>query len=245
MGLASLGFADGPGLTFRIDPESIDYNVKVHTSVTNTVGGRVIQVLGSHVSDVTIRGSIGESHALGAGKGGAEHDGVSWKMALDFFQRVQAFQMLQSAGANTPGSTTGKGAFFLKPATFVYSPKGLRFQCYIKAIIDPAGDGTAGVVHRVARSNYQYVLVLFPVQEGTSELTKAGTSNGVLDQARARAVDAYISRISQGIGWKFTAYNGGSTPSAPWEKDFQSTHKDATPDQTLDRPDTGTEGTAP
>jgi hypothetical protein len=238
MGLATLGFAGGPGLTFRIDPESIDYNVTVHTSVTNTVGGRVIQVLGSSISDVTIRGSIGESHAMGKGKNGAEHDGVSWKMAIDFFQRVQSFQMLQSAGANTPGSSSGKSAFFLKPATFVYSPKGLRFQCYIKAVIDPAGDGTAGVVHRVGRSNYQYVLVLFPVQEGTTDLTKAGTSNGVLDQAKAKAVDAYISRISQGIGWKFTAYNGGSTPSAEWEKEFKSNHSDATPDTTLDREDT-------
>jgi hypothetical protein len=238
MGLATLGFAGGPGLTFRIDPESIDYNVTVHTSVTNTVGGRVIQVLGTSISDVTIRGSIGESHSMGKGKNGAEHDGVSWKMAIDFFQRIQSFQMLQSAGANTPGSSSGKGSFFLKPATFVYSPKGLRFQCYIKAVIDPAGDGSAGVVHRVGRSNYQYVLVLFPVQEGTTDLTKAGTSNGVLDQAKAKAVDAYISRISQGIGWKFTAYNGGSTPSAEWEKEFKSSHSDATPDTTLDREDT-------
>lgn len=238
MGLATLGFADGAGLTFRIDPESIDYNVKVHTSVINTVGGRVIQVLGSSVSDVTIRGSIGESRALGAGSGGAEHDGVSWKMAVDFFQRVQGIQMIQSAGSNTPGSSSGKGPFFLKPATFVYSPKGLRFQCYVKAIIDPAGDGTAGVVHRVARSNYQYILVLFPVQEGTTDLTTAGMSNGVLDQAKAKAVDAYISRISQGIGWKFTAYNGGSTPSAQWEKEFKKSHEDATPDETLDREDT-------
>jgi len=245
MGLATLGFADGPGLTFRIDPEAIDYNVKVHTSVINTVGGRVIQVLGSSISDVTIRGSIGESHRFGKGRNGAEHDGVSWKMAVDFFQRVQAFQMLQSAGSNVPGSSSGKGNFFLKPATFVYSPKGLRFQCYIKAIIDPAGDGSAGVVHRVARSNYQYVLVLFPVQEGTTGLTKAGSSNGVLDQAKAKAVDAYISRISQGIGWKFTAYNGGSTPSAQWEKEFRKDHEDAIPNETLDRTDNGTEGTAP
>lgn len=233
MGLASLGFAGGPALNFRIDPDSIEYNVKVHTSVTNTVGGRVIQVLGSSVSDVTVQGSIGESHYRGKGSNG-EHAGVSWKMAVDFFQYVQSMQMLQSAGANTPGSANNGKGFFLKPATFVYSPKGLRFQCYIKSIIDPAGDGTAGVVHKVGRSNYQYVLTLFPVQD-SGDLVKAGTSNGALDTAKAKAVDAYIARISQGIGWKFTAYNGGSTPSASWEKDFQKTHKDATPDATLDR----------
>lgn len=235
MGLASLGFANGPALNFRIDPDSIEYNIKVHTSVTNTVGGRVIQVLGSSVSDVVVQGSIGEAHNLGQGSNG-EHAGVSWKLAVDFFQYVQGMQMLQSAGANAPGSSSGSAnnGFFLKPATFVYSPKGLRFQCYIKSISDPAGDGSTGVVHKVGRSNYQYVLTLFPVQD-SGDLVKAGMSNGALDQARAKAVDSYIQRISQGIGWKFTAYNGGSTPSAPWEKDFQKSHEDATPDSTLDR----------
>ncbi len=235
MGLASLGFANGPALNFRIDPDSIDYNIRVHTSVTETVGGRVIQVLGSSVSDVTVAGSIGEAHNLGRGNDG-EHAGVSWKLAVDFFRHVQAMQMLQSAGSNTPGSSSGSAnnGFFLKPATFVYAPKGLRFQCYIKSIQDPDGDGSAGVVHKVGRANYRYVLTLFPVQD-SGNLVQAGTSNGALDQAKAKAVDAYIQRISQGIGWKFTAYNGGSTPSASWEKDFQKTHEDATPNTTLDR----------
>lgn len=234
MGLASLGFPDGPSLNFRIDPEAIDFDVKVHTSVSNNVGGRVIQVLGSSISDVTIQGSIGEDRYRGAPRQG-EHHGVSWKMAVDFFSRVQGMQMLQTAGANQPGSSNRSGPFFLRPATFVYSPKGLRFQCYIKSIVDPDGDGTAGVVHKVGRANYRYVLSLFPVQEGSMGLVKAGTSNGVLDQARAKAIDAYIARISQGIGWKFTAYNGGSTPSAPWETEFKNSHKDAPPNETLDR----------
>jgi len=236
MGLAKLGFAGGPSLTFRIDPELIDYNIKVHTAVTNTVGGRVIQILGTTVSDVIIQGSIGEDRSMGRDTNG-EHAGVSWKMASNFFLNIQAMQQLQTVGTNTPGSAKKTG-FFLEPATFIYSPKGIRFQCYIKSIVDPDGDGTAGVVHKVGRSNYRYVLTLFPVQEGSTDLTKAGmSSNGVLDQARAKAVDAYISRISQGIGWKFTAYNGGSTPSAQWEKEFKNSHKDATPNATLDRQD--------
>lgn len=237
MGLAKLGFANGPSITFRIDPESFDYNIKVHTSVTNTVGGRVIQVLGTTVSDVVVQGSIGEAHNLGRGANGGEHPGVSWKLASQFFFQIQGLQQIQSAGSNTPGSASQGDNFFLEPATFIYSPKGLRFQCYIKSIVDPDGDGTAGVVHKVGRANYRYVLTLFPVQEGSLGLTKAGMSNGVLDQARAKAVDAYIARISQGIGWRFTAYNGGSTPSAEWEKEFKNSHPDATPDMTLDRKD--------
>lgn len=230
MAVASLGFPQGPWMTFRIDPESIDYNITVHTSVTQTVGGRVIQILGTSISDVTVQGSIGEAHNLGRDTDG-EHKGKSWKLAVDFFQSIQEIQQVQSTGSTTPGSMGN--STLLQPVTFLYSPKGIRFQCYIKSIVDPDGDGSSAVVHKVGRANYRYVLTLFPVQEGSTVLTQAGMSNGVLDKARAAAIDAYIGRISQGIGWKFTAYNGGSTPSAAWEAEFQKANSNATPNSTL------------
>jgi hypothetical protein len=230
MGVASIGFPRGASRTFRIDPDSIDYNVTVHTSVQQTVGGRVIQILGTSISDVIVRGSIGESHTLGRDTDG-EHKGTSWKLAVDFFLAMQGLQQLQSSGSATPGPATRSA--FLQPLTFIYAPKSLRFQCYIKSIVDADGDGTAGVVHKVGRANYRYTLTLFPVQEGSTNLVKAGTSNGVLDKARAAAIDAYIGRISQGIGWKFTAYNGGSTPDASWNSDFQKSNTTVTPNSTL------------
>lgn len=214
MGVASLGFTNGPSLTFRIDPTSIDYNYQVQTSVTNTVGGRVIQVLGAVLSDVTVSGVIGENRKLGSVPLGQEHPGVSWKLAEAFFAAVQKMMIHQSADATV--SPLAGQLSVLKPATFVYSPKGLRLQCYIKSITDPDGDGTAGVTHKLGRSNYRYTLSLFPVQPESVGLVQAGSSNGVLDAAKAAAIDAYVSRISQGIGWRFTAYNGGSTPAAPY-----------------------------
>lgn len=232
MGVASLGFPNGPSMRFRIDPESIDYNIQVHTSVTQTVGGTVIQLLGTSISDVTVAGSIGEDHTRGRDIDGV-HKGVSWKLAEEFFQNIQTIQQISAMGSTIPGSATKSG--LIQPVTFIYSPKSIRFQCYIKSITDPAGDGTAGVVHKVGRANFQYVLKLFPVQEGSTSLVKAGTSNGVLDKARAAAIDAYIGRISQGIGWKFTAYNGGSTPDASWNANFQKSNTSATPNSTLDR----------
>lgn len=232
MGVASLGFPQGPWLEFRIDPESIDYNVQVHTSVTQTVGGTVIQLLGTSISDVTVSGSIGEDHTRGRDTDGV-HKGVSWKLAEDFFQSIQEIQQVSARGSTTPG--TANGTKFIQPVTFLYSPRSIRFQCYIKSITDPAGDGTAGVVHKVGRANFQYTLTLFPVQEGSTSLVKAGTSNGVLDKARVAAIDAYIGRISQGVGWKFTAYNGGSTPDASWNSDFQKSNTTATPNSTLNR----------
>jgi hypothetical protein len=230
MGLASLGFASGPSMTFRIDPTSLDYKVDVFTHTDETVGGRVVQITGNAISDISMTGSIGENHGLGkAPRGEPEHPGVSWKLAEQFFNKVQSMMLHQSADTTVIGSKST-----LRPATFVYSPLGLRFPCYIKSITDPDGDGQAGVVHKVARPNYRYTINLFPVLEGTTELQLAGqNANGVLDRARAAAVDAYIGRISQGIGWRFTAYNGGSTPGAPWESEFAKKNTDAVPNSTL------------
>jgi hypothetical protein len=233
MGVASLGFSKGPSITFRIDPESIDYNITVHTSVTQTVGGTVIQLLGTSISDFTVQGSIGEDHTRGRDTDGS-HKGVSWKLAEQFFQKIQQIQQVSAQGASTPGSAIGSTS--IQPVTFLYSPLSIRFQCYIKSITDSDGDGSAGVVHKVGRANYRYTLTLFPVQEGSTSLVKAGTSNGVLDKAKAAAIDAYIGRISQGIGWKFTAYNGGSTPSASWNSQFQQSNPTATPNTTLGSP---------
>jgi hypothetical protein len=214
MGVASLGFASGPSMTFRIDPTSIDYNYQIQTSVTNTVGGRVIQVMGAVLSDITVAGSLGENHSVPAAALGQEHAGVGWKLAEAFFSQIQAMMLFQAKDATT-SPNAGQQAV-LKPATFNYAPKGLRFQCYIKSVVDPDGDGTSAVTHKVGRANYRYVLTLFPVQPQSVGLVQAGSSNGVLDAAKASAIDAYVNRISQGIGWRFTAYNGGSTPSAPY-----------------------------
>lgn len=219
-------------MKFRIDPESIEYSIVVHAPVTQTVGGTVIQLLGTSISDVTVQGSIGEDHTRGRDTDGT-HKGVSWKLAEEFFQSIQDIQQVSARGSSRPGSAAGTTS--IQPVTFIYTPKGIRFQCYIKSVTDPAGDGTAGVVHQVGRANYRYVLTLFPVQEGSTSLTRAGTSNGVLDKAKAAAIDAYVGRISQGIGWKFTAYNGGSTPDTPWNTDFQRSNTGVTPNSTLDR----------
>jgi hypothetical protein len=232
MGVASLGFSGGPSLTFRIDPESVDYKVKVFTNVEETVGGRVVQITGTQVSDVVVSGSIGEDHGRGRARSGeAEHPGVSWKLAEEFFRQIRSMMLEQAKGSSQVGSNA-RGT--LRPAVFVYAPLGLRFECYIKGIVDQDGDGSAAVAHKVGRANYKYTLTLFPVL-GETELRLAGQSaNGVLDRAKASAIDAYIGRISQGIGWRFTAYNGGSTPSAPWDPAWAKANQSAKPNSTLE-----------
>lgn len=189
MGMASLGFADGPSLTFRIDPENIEWNFKINTTVIPTVAGRVVQVLGATLSDMTVTGKHGQNRQAGT-------DGESWKLAEAFANRIRQIQEHQSRDATEHGRMHA-------PATFNYSPKGWRFQVYVKSLVDTRG---GSVAHQSGRYSYDYALQLFIVDVVSDDLH-------VLKGAEAKAVDDYLARISEGIGWHFSMYNGQVPPT--------------------------------
>lgn len=202
MGVATLGFAGGPKLAFRIDPNDISWNFKINTSVVDTLGGRVVQVLGATLSDVTIRGSYGENHYAGKGARGSEdHPGASWRMAEVFVSKIREMQKHQAEYALLSTVRRKTAA----PAVFHYPPKGWRFACYIKDIADPDG---GNVTHRTGKFSYEYVITLFVEQDSAGSLVKAGSSGGVIDSKRQQAIESYIARISDGIGWHISQFNG-------------------------------------
>lgn len=190
MGFASLGFADGPSLNFRIDPESVEWNFEINTTVINTVAGRVVQVLGATLSDMTVAGKYGQNVAAG-------QDGESWKLAEAFANKIRQIQEHQSRDSREHGKMH-------VPATFNYSPKNWRFQVYVKSLADTRG---GSVAHQTGRFSYDYVLQLFIVDVVSDDLH-------VLKGEKQKAVDAYIARISDGIGWRFSMYNG-QVPANP------------------------------
>jgi hypothetical protein len=194
MGSASLGFAGGPAINFRIDPDSVDWNWKMQTSVTPTIGGRVIQVCGATLSDLTISGSFGQSHGDGP-------DGESWLQAEAFFKKIRDMMEWQSRDATDPGKMQ-------PPGVFTYSPRNWKFAVYVKDLTDPEGGGS--VTHTTGKFSYHYSLTLFIVEEMSDALVKAGTSHGVLSAAKAKAIDDYLARINDGIGWHFSQYNGST-----------------------------------
>lgn len=198
MGTATLGYPGGPSIAFRLDPEMIDWRWQVLTNVIETIGGRVIQVIGAYLQDLTVQGSLGQ----GTGK--------SWEHANAFVSAVTKIMEAQSADSN-------QQARMHPPAVFTYPPKGWRFQVYVKSLTDP--DGQNSVVQRVGKINNRYVLSLFIVQDASSALVKAGTTNGVYSQKAGDAIAAFMARISDGIGWHFTQYNGtGTTDPATAKK---------------------------
>ena len=141
MGQATLGFAGGPTVTFRLDPESISWNWTVLTNVVDTIGGRVIQVIGAYLDDLTVSGSFGQDHSTPRGE--------SWRQAEAFLKLITSIMEQQSSDSN-------QQAKMHPPAVFSYPPKGWRFQCYVKALTD--ADGGNSIVMTPGKFNQRYTL---------------------------------------------------------------------------------------
>lgn len=199
MGTATLGYPGGPSVAFRIDPDLIDWNWEVITNVVETIGGRVIQVLGARLDDLTVQGSLGQDHS-------AKATGESWQQAQAFLTTVTAIMEQQASDATT-------NALMHPPAVFAYPPKGWRWNVYVKALTDP--DGGNSLVLKPGKANQRYVLTMFIVNE-SSALTVAGTGEtGALAQQSQTAISQFMARISDGVGWtanKYTGIYAGSTP---------------------------------
>lgn len=199
MGTATLGFPGGPSVAFRIDPDSIEWNFEVLTNVIETIGGRVIQIIGSYLDDLTVQGSFGQDHSTPQGE--------SWRQAEAFLQLITQLMEFQSQDANQQD-------LMHRPAVFTYPPKNYRFNVYIKDFSDAENPG-ASIVLSPGKFNQRWRLTLFIVQDASTSLVQAGSSNGVVSQQAAAAVAAYMSRISDGIGWSYNQYtglNGGAAP---------------------------------
>lgn len=218
MGYASLGFSGGPSLSFRIDPDAVDWNFTVNTTVIDTVAGRVVQVLGATLSDMTIRGHYGQDVRKGT-------DGESWKLAEAFANKIREIQGYQSRDATDHRRMH-------QPAVFNYSPRGWRFGVYVKELADTTMGGSVG--HRTGKFSYEYQLTLFIVDPRSDDLTPAGTVHGDLNRAKQKAINDYIARISDGIGWRFTTYNGqvpGNPIGTLYGKDKFTDKEGAAPQQ--------------
>jgi hypothetical protein len=201
MGHATLGFAGGPSIAFRLDPEDIEWDFQIITNVIETVGGRVVQIIGSYLNNLTITGSLGEDHSTPRGE--------SWRQAEAFLKLVGNLMNYQSRDSNQQDK-------MMPPAIFSYPPKGWRFQCYIDSLTDATG--SSSLIMTPGTINQRYILSLFIVQDATEGLVVAGTSNGVLNKKAEEAIAAYMARISAGVGWHFSVYTGVAAPDLTKKK---------------------------
>lgn len=165
MGVASLA-----GRTFRLDPTSVEWAFNTKVADLPTVGGKVVQVYGTSLSDMSLTGTFG--------KGG-------WKEQEKFLKDMKDIGSRQVADAGVSRSPNN-------PHRFLYPTKGWDFLVYLKAYSNPEGSRSVVLDNNIIAPKWS--LTLFIVEDN-SGLKKV-------------AQDAYIARLSKGMGWKQTAYNG-------------------------------------
>lgn len=191
-------------LKFRVDPNSVDWSFQIDTSVINTLGGQVVQLLGSTLSDLTVTGDFGQLRG--------NHPQVSWQLAAAFHKKIKSMMDAQTLPAKTVSQSKSVAAKSRtgilsdagqthKPVSLVYHD-GLHnwsFKVLIKALDDNDGSGSLNITN--GKFAYQYKLTLFIVQSDSDAIKKV-------------ASDFFLQRLSDGLGWTMSAFNGHATVSA-------------------------------
>lgn len=189
MAVAQLG-----DLKWRIDPQRINWNYQIDANRIETLGGQVVQILGATLSDLTIMGLFGQDRP---------NNLESWQLAVAFHKKIQQMMDAQTLPAKTiglpsSGNTSSDAAIVHQPVTFSYldGTHNWSFRVLIKAIQDQ--DGVNTLTHTVGKASYGYILTLFIVESGTDVIKQVLT-------------DQFISRISQGLGWTRSNFQGKTT----------------------------------
>lgn len=158
------------GVPMRLNPSSVRWPYTMKYADTKTVGGKVFQLLGASLGDLTVAGKFGAG-------GPAEQQAM-----LD---RIIAL-MDEQMPVNGPA----------KPVRFLWPERGWDFWCFVKKFTQTGSD----VAIEASNQNFapEYTLTLF-IQEDNGSLVRT---------VKTAAAAAFIGRISAGLGWKQTAYNG-------------------------------------
>lgn len=201
-----MAFASLDGMTFRINPSSIEWGYQIDTNVEETIGGRVVQIIGATLSDITLTGEYGEFKGyrpnVGVNKRTlAPHDKVnhlSWELAENFLKRIRRMMDKQSDDSTVQDAR-------LKNLDFKFPEYGWHFGVYIKGIDD--GQSNAAITHTAGSFAYKWRISLFIVETRSSDLVIPGRGTSASDRQKTKAISGYISRISNGVGWKTSQFN--------------------------------------
>jgi hypothetical protein len=149
-----MSFGSLAGVPFDLDPESIAYHFDIKASATNTVGGRVVQVFGTKISDLFVTGSFG----LGG-----------WEAQQAFLGSMVALMQGQEG-------SLGPSGFWqeAQPVVFSYPPRGWSFDVFVLSYTQPGGQSSIILDNEII--NPQWTLDLFIVNDNGGLVTEQDTA---------------------------------------------------------------------
>lgn len=137
MALATLG-----GIPLNTNPDEIRWNFQMKTAEHLTMGGKVIQILGTTLSDISVRGTFSPVKSEG--------DTEGWEAQIRFRRQVAVWSRQAAA--------TGRS----EPLRFTYSPRRWDFKVFIRTI--------SPVDMSEEEFNPTWELALFPVDDGAMDI---------------------------------------------------------------------------
>lgn len=182
MGIAMLG-----GIPLPIDPSSVSWDFAMKIAEHQTLGGKVIQVFGTDLGDMTVSGTFGNGIR-------AKGDTAGWEAQERF--RLQVVSWTQKDIATHAPI----------PLRFLYPPKRWDFQVHVKAF----SDGSGRIEQAADIFNPGYSLTLFIVEDSTRKVVK-----GIRDLYLSRLMNGvgwkqtkYNGPDQKDVDAKLAAYGG-------------------------------------
>lgn len=172
------------GVPFRIDPKSVSWPYSIKMATHKTLGGKVFQLYGVSLGDLVIEGEFGNGGLVN----GFTSTGPAAQKA--FFDRIT--KIIDSQIPVNPLSNP-------KPVLFEWPLRQWSFWCFIKSIVQM--DAPTAILARNNIINPSYQLTLF-IQEDNGDVIKL---------AKEDAATQFINRLTAGLGWKKSEYNGPET----------------------------------
>lgn len=145
------------GVQFDLDPESIAYHFDIKASATNTVGGRVVQVFGTRISDLIVQGSFG----LGG-----------WEAQQEFLDSI--INLMQGQEGQLGPSGFWNAA---QPVVFSYPPRNWNFDVYLLQYTQPGGQTSIVLDNEIINPQWQLDMFIVNDNGGLVAETNAALSS--------------------------------------------------------------------
>jgi hypothetical protein len=180
MGVASLN-----GKLFRLDPVSVQWTYKIKTAVYETIGGRVVQIIGVMFGDMTLTGSFGVG---------------GWQEQETFLTNMRAMADAQVA----TNFTVVNRHLSSPPVRFLYPPKNWDFLVYLRDFIQPGGEGpSVTLANEIINPKWLLNLAIVEANSSFSTLGAAAANDYItrlsqgLGWASTAELRSYQGTISQ------------------------------------------------
>jgi hypothetical protein len=131
------------GTRMRVNPHDIRWNFKMKMNDAKSLGGKVVQITGMQVSDITVKGKFTPDRQAG--------DTEAWQQQMRFRAWLEK---------TTESTRQGR-----KPIRFAYPTRGWDFNVFVKAVVSP----TVLSVDSIAP---EWEIALFPFDETSTEVVK-------------------------------------------------------------------------